>query len=142
MAEYDYSKRISHNEKRIAELKGRIYTDKLTIKSLEEENKRCFEAMNNLTSPINTIGDDKLHISKLNKKIEKLVKDKNKLKTENTQLKHDLQATENLLVETEMELLNKSTKSEDLNVTKELANKNIFQDMLGKDLPICNGELK
>ena len=79
-----YSERIAQNEQRIAELKGKLYTIKLSIKSLEKENERCFEAMNNLTAPIEI--DEP---SEKNEKVE-LQLEINSLKKERTQLKHDL----------------------------------------------------
>ena len=87
-----YSERISHNEQRIAELKGRIYTDKLTIKSLEKENEKCIEAMNNCTHVVDTNKSNKdKKILKLIKENGKLKEELNYLKIEKTQLKHDLE---------------------------------------------------
>lgn len=97
-ANYDYSERIAHNEKRIAEIKGRIYTDKLTIKSLENENERCFEAMNNQTKVVDIHTDKDKYISKLENKLDKKNDEINQLKKDNTQLKHDLQNVKYKLV--------------------------------------------
>ena len=88
---FDYSERIANNEKRIAEIKGKMYAERLTVKALEKENERCFEAMNNQTKVVDIHADKEKYISKLENKIDKKNHEINQLKKDNTQLKHDLQ---------------------------------------------------
>ena len=115
MEKINYSERIAHNEKRIAELKGKIYTDKLTVKSLENENQRCFEAMNNLTSPIDTEKDKKdKKIFELTAELDEAKKTIKKLKKEKKQLKVKSQYLSAKLDELE---------KQDTNIFEELAGK-------------------
>lgn len=130
----NYSERISHNEKRIAELKGRMYTDKLTIKSLENENERCFEAMNNCTSPIDVDKTEKdKKILELTKTIGEL-ENKNKiLRKEKRQLKTELEYTKEKLngkiKKLELKLL-MNEKSDDVILADNFGEHNIFMELM------------
>lgn len=88
-----FSEKISENEQRIATLKGEVKTRVLSYKALENENKRLFEAMNNITSVIDTSNDKDKVISKLEKELDDLKsqhkKELHDLKLQRTQLSSD-----------------------------------------------------
>ncbi len=115
------TERITHNELRIAKIKGRIYTDKLTVKALENENLKSLEAMNNLTKVVDTSKTDKdILIFNLKNKVKNLTDEVERLKIDKKQLELDL-----------LEIKNKKC---DLSlVNDDLPEDNIFIEILKED---------
>lgn len=114
MVDYDYSKRIDENNKRIEQLQGEIVTRKLTIKRLKAENKKSFDAMNDCTSPVKTnVSQSEIELFLLKSKIKKLEHDNKKKEEDIRQLKHYQSYLEEQLTEkTQLVELYKLTKGE------------------------------
>lgn len=134
MIDYSYSERISENEKRIADLKGKLITTKLSIQALENENERCVEAMNNKTSVVNTDSKD-AKIVKLLNTIEKLKEEKFLLRCRIGQLEDELKSTTEKF-EKEKSLFNQKifqTNDSDVILADNFGVENVFDEFIGDD---------
>ena len=114
MVDYDYSKRIEENNKRIEQLQGEVVTRKLTINRLKAENEKSIEAMNNCTSPVRTnVSLSEKEMFRLSQKVKKLEKENKAQKETIQKLKHNRSYLEEQLTEkTQLVELYKLTKSE------------------------------
>ena len=134
--DYNYSERISHNEQRIAELKGKLVADKLSIQALEKENERCFEAMNNCTSVIDTEKTKKdKQILELTQTIEDLKIKNKKLRKEKSQLKTELDYTKQKLEKEirhlQSKLLRLNDDRDDVILADNFGKDNVFEQRIG-----------
>lgn len=134
--DYNYSERISHNEQRIAELKGKLVADKLSIQALEKENQRCFEAMNDCTSVIDTEKTKKdKQILELTQTIEDLKTKNKKLRKEKSQLKTELEYTKQKLEKEirhlQSKLLRVNDDRDDVILADNFGQDNVFEQMIG-----------
>ena len=133
MEQYDYSERISHNEQRIAELKGKLYTTKMSIKALEKENERCFGAMNNLTHVIDTSKTKKdKQILELTQTVEELKQKNKQLSEEKKQLKDEFDSIKQKLEHQINNLQVELARNLDQRVisTDKFYENNIFEELL------------
>ena len=131
MVDYSYSERISQNEQRIAELKGELYSKKLSIKALENENERCFDMMNKCTSSIDVDKSKKdKQILELKHIIEELKEKNKKLRKDNRNLKTELEYTSNKLNQEidklRYRLLSKESPRDDVILSDSFGEDNIF----------------
>ena len=137
-----YSDRISELESRKAELQGRLVTTKLSLNSVNKEIEACKEAMNNQTKPMRTDADRKDEkILSLNKEIAEAEVLISNLKLENTQLKHDLQNSNEKINNLEQEISNlkrklsimKNFDDDDTIYSKKRPVDNIFEQFMDSD---------
>lgn len=155
-----YSNRIDELEQRKNEVLGKLTTDKLTLKSIENEITKCSEAMQKLGNPINkelslkgkeiakltdilvekdseidSLNDTITKINESNLKltdtVEKLRNTNKKIQSENKLLKYNLMKAEKRIAFLEERLMSSTQINEDVILADNFGEINIFDVIRG-----------
>lgn len=154
-----YSRRIDELEERKTEISSKIYMDKLTLKSINEEIKKCDEAIQRLGEPTqkefmvltkqikdlkqdlsekeneietleNTIDKKDLKIQQLSNTLGRVRTRRKNLSEENSKLKYELEHAKKTIHNLEQKLLfGDSNDDEDIILSENFGKENIFETL-------------